>query len=108
VVPVAVFGTEHVRRGWRIRPRKIRVRAGRPLQFPTTGSSSPALAAAVTERMWACVSLQWEWLGGERPPEQSSQSASATALRSESARRERERISDTPADAVCEKEPRAA
>ena len=34
VAPVAVFGTEHVRRGWRIRPRKVRVRVGRPLQLP--------------------------------------------------------------------------
>ena len=25
---------------------------------------SPALASGVTERIWACVSLQWEWLGG--------------------------------------------
>ncbi len=65
VAPIAVIGTEHVRRGWRIRPRKIRARAGRPLTFPTTGNSSPALATAVTDRIWACVSLQWEWLGGE-------------------------------------------
>ena len=35
--PVAVIGTEHVRRGWRIRPRKVRVRVGRPLRFPTGG-----------------------------------------------------------------------
>jgi 1-acyl-sn-glycerol-3-phosphate acyltransferase len=66
VVPIAVRGSENVRRGWRIRPRKVRLRVGRPLSFPTSGSSSPALAAAVTDRVWACVSLQWEWLGGER------------------------------------------
>jgi glycerol-3-phosphate dehydrogenase (NAD(P)+) len=64
VAPVAVIGTEDVRRGWRIRPRKVRVRVGRPLRFPTAGRSSPALAVGVTERIWACVSLQWEWLGG--------------------------------------------
>jgi glycerol-3-phosphate dehydrogenase (NAD(P)+) len=64
VVPVAVIGTEDVRRGWRIRPRKVRIRVGAPLCFPTTGRSSPALAAAVTERIWTCVNLQWEWLGG--------------------------------------------
>jgi 1-acyl-sn-glycerol-3-phosphate acyltransferase len=67
VAPVAVIGSEHVRRGWRIRPRKVRLRVGRPLLFPTTHHSSPALAAAVTSRIWACVSLQWEWLGGEKP-----------------------------------------
>ena len=29
VVPVAIIGTEGVRRGWRIRPHKVRIRAGR-------------------------------------------------------------------------------
>jgi glycerol-3-phosphate dehydrogenase (NAD(P)+) len=64
VAPVAVIGSDEVRRGWRIRPRKVRLRVGRPLHYPTVESCSPALAAAVTERIWACVSLQWEWLGG--------------------------------------------
>ncbi|HWD11504.1 MAG TPA: lysophospholipid acyltransferase family protein [Solirubrobacteraceae bacterium] len=68
VVPIAVIGTEHVRRGWRIRPRKVRVRAGRALLFPSTRRSSPALAAAVTDRVWACVRLQWDWLGGVKTP----------------------------------------
>jgi glycerol-3-phosphate dehydrogenase (NAD(P)+) len=69
VVPVAVIGSDAVRRGWRIRPRKVRLRAGRPLRFPTVERCSPVLAAGVTERIWACVSLQWEWLGGAVPPE---------------------------------------
>ncbi|HEX2104568.1 MAG TPA: lysophospholipid acyltransferase family protein, partial [Solirubrobacteraceae bacterium] len=64
VVPVAVIGTEDVRAGWRIRPRRVRIRAGRALTFPRVPSPSPALAAAVTERIWPCVELQWEWLGG--------------------------------------------
>jgi glycerol-3-phosphate dehydrogenase (NAD(P)+) len=64
VAPVAVIGSDEVRRGWRIRPRKVRLRVGRPLRYPTVESCSPALAAAVTERIWACISLQWEWLGG--------------------------------------------
>jgi 1-acyl-sn-glycerol-3-phosphate acyltransferase len=64
VAPVAVFGTEDVRRGWRIRPRKVRLRVGAPLRFPSPEKTSPSLAAGVTERIWACVSLQWEWLGG--------------------------------------------
>ena len=34
VVPVAVIGTEAIRRGWRIRPHKVRIRAGRALQLP--------------------------------------------------------------------------
>lgn len=68
VAPIAVIGTEDVRRGWRVRPRRVRVRAGRPLLFPTAKRSSPALAAAVTQRIWACVRLQWEWLGGAPAP----------------------------------------
>jgi 1-acyl-sn-glycerol-3-phosphate acyltransferase len=67
VVPVAVIGTEDVRKGWRIRPRKVRIRAGRPLQFPRVEKASPQLAGAVTDRIWPCVMLQWEWLGGLAP-----------------------------------------
>src|SRR5450755_1160468 len=67
VVPVAVIGTEAVRRGWRIRPHKVRIRAGRPLRFPQVEGASPALAGAVTDRIWPCVMLQWEWLGGLPP-----------------------------------------
>jgi 1-acyl-sn-glycerol-3-phosphate acyltransferase len=64
VVPVAVMGTEDVRRGWRIRPRKVTLRYGRPLGFPIVERPSPSIALGVAERIWACVSLQWEWLGG--------------------------------------------
>jgi glycerol-3-phosphate dehydrogenase (NAD(P)+) len=67
VVPVAVIGTEAVRRGWRIRPHKVRIRAGRPLRFPHVEGASPELAGAVTKRIWPCVQLQWEWLGGMPP-----------------------------------------
>ena len=64
VVPIAIHGTEDVRRGWRIRPRRVSVRAGRPLSFPHLQAPSPALAGAVTARIWPCIELQWEWLGG--------------------------------------------
>jgi glycerol-3-phosphate dehydrogenase (NAD(P)+) len=64
VVPIAVHGTEAVRNGWRIRPHKVRIRAGAPLTFPQVENPSPALAGAVTDRIWPCVELQWEWLGG--------------------------------------------
>ena len=64
VVPIAVHGTEAVRNRWRIRPHKVRIRAGAPLTFPKVESPSPALAGAVTDRIWPCVELQWEWLGG--------------------------------------------
>jgi 1-acyl-sn-glycerol-3-phosphate acyltransferase len=64
VVPIAVIGTEEVRRGWRVRPRRVRIRVGRALRYPTVETPSPRLAAGVTDRIWACVSLQWDWLGG--------------------------------------------
>jgi 1-acyl-sn-glycerol-3-phosphate acyltransferase len=67
VLPVAVCGSEHVRRGWRIRPRKVRLRAGQPMTFPRTERPSPALAATVTDRIWPNIELQWEWLGGLPP-----------------------------------------
>jgi 1-acyl-sn-glycerol-3-phosphate acyltransferase len=67
VVPIAVHGTEQVRRGWRIRPRKVRLRVGGPVTFPRTEHPSPAIAATVTARIWPNVELQWEWLGGLPP-----------------------------------------
>jgi glycerol-3-phosphate dehydrogenase (NAD(P)+) len=67
VIPVAVIGTEHVRRGWRIRPRKVRLRMGVPMTFPQAERPSPALAATVTSRIWPNVELQWEDLGGLPP-----------------------------------------
>jgi glycerol-3-phosphate dehydrogenase (NAD(P)+) len=67
VVPIAVIGTEAIRRGWRIRPHRVRIRAGRPLRFPQVDQPSRALAGAVTDRIWPCVMLQWEWLGGLAP-----------------------------------------
>ena len=66
-MPVAVHGTEHVRTGLRVRPRKVKLRFGRAMTFPRTASPSPALAATVTERIWPNIELQWEWLGGLPP-----------------------------------------
>lgn len=68
VVPIAAIGTERVRRGWRIHPCKVRVRCGRPLRYPIVERSSQKIALGVAERIWVCVSLQWQWLGGEMPP----------------------------------------
>lgn len=67
VIPTAVIGTEDVRRGWRIRPRKVRVRLGRAMTFPVSEDPSPALAETVTGRIWPNVQLQWEDLGGLPP-----------------------------------------
>jgi 1-acyl-sn-glycerol-3-phosphate acyltransferase len=67
VVPVAVLGTEAVRRGWRIRPHRVTLRCGRPLSFTRVENPTLAEAAAVTDRIWLCVVLQWDWLGGKMP-----------------------------------------
>src|SRR3954454_4004864 len=67
VVPVAVHGTERARRGWRLRPVKVKVRLGRALTFPRVENASRSLATEVTARIWPCVELQWEWLGGLPP-----------------------------------------
>jgi glycerol-3-phosphate dehydrogenase (NAD(P)+) len=68
VVPVALKGTEYARsRGLRIKPVKVSLRFGRELTFPRVESPSPTLAREVTERIWPCVQLQWEWLGGLPP-----------------------------------------
>ena len=67
VVPTAVFGSEHVRRGRRIRPRRVRVRLGRAMTFPTVERPSPPLAESVTARIWPNVLLQWEAMGGLPP-----------------------------------------
>src|ERR1019366_9685713 len=67
VIPVAVLGTEAVRRGWRIRPHRVTLRCGRALSFPCVENPTLAEAAAVTDRIWLCVVLQWDWLGGKMP-----------------------------------------
>jgi glycerol-3-phosphate dehydrogenase (NAD(P)+) len=68
VVPVAVNGTEDVRKGWRIRPRKVRIAVGNPRTFPRAAAATPQLAAAVTERIWPDVIALWESLGGVPSP----------------------------------------
>jgi hypothetical protein len=61
------------------------------------------LAAGVTRRVWACVSLQWEWLGGAdgRPAlgggEAGRQAAQSRARRQGLAARERQALQ--PAEA---------
>jgi glycerol-3-phosphate dehydrogenase (NAD(P)+) len=67
VVPIAVPNSEQARRGWRIRPVRVHLRCGPALTFPRVDDPSPFLAGEVTERIWPCVGLQWEWLGGLPP-----------------------------------------
>lgn len=67
IVPIALIGTEDVRKKWRVRPRKVSIRAGDPLVFPQTPNPSRDLAVEVTNRIWPRVELQWEWLGGLPP-----------------------------------------
>src|SRR5919109_2075982 len=68
VVPIAVTNSERVRSGWRIKPVKVHIRCGPALTFPRVEEPSPFLAGEVTERIWPCVELQWEWLSGLPPP----------------------------------------
>ena len=67
VIPAAVLGTEAVRRGWRIRSRKVKVRLGKAMTFPRAAEPSRGLATTVTGRIWPNVELQWEDLGGLPP-----------------------------------------
>jgi 1-acyl-sn-glycerol-3-phosphate acyltransferase len=67
VVPIAVTGSERARNGFKIKPVKVHIRFGAPLTFPRVEDPSPFLAGEVTERIWPCVELQWEWLGGLPP-----------------------------------------
>jgi glycerol-3-phosphate dehydrogenase (NAD(P)+) len=67
VVPIAITGSERAREGWRIKPVKVHLRFGPPLTFPRVDDPSRFLAGEVTERIWPCVGLQWEWLGGLPP-----------------------------------------
>ena len=67
VLPTAVFGSERVRRRWRIYPRQVRVRLGRAMTFPRVEEPSPPLAESVTARIWPNVLLQWEEMGGLPP-----------------------------------------
>src|SRR5437763_1580253 len=62
-------GTENIRRGWRIRPRRVTVRCGRALTFPRPLDREPrhGLAQEIANRVWSCISLQWEYLGGLAP-----------------------------------------
>ena len=69
IVPVAIIGTEDIRSGWRIRPRRVTIRCGRALNFPrpVDAVATPHVAQEVTSRVWSCIQLQWEWLGGLAP-----------------------------------------
>src|ERR1700759_834836 len=45
VGPVAIIGTEAIRKGWRIRAKKVRIRIGNALHFPHVEESTAQLAA---------------------------------------------------------------
>jgi 1-acyl-sn-glycerol-3-phosphate acyltransferase len=68
VIPLAIHGTDDVRRGVLLRPRKIRVIAGDPLRFVGDQPSSPESAQSVTAEVWHAVSVLWESLGGAPAP----------------------------------------
>ena len=78
VIPVSVLGTDRVRKGWRVRPAKVRVRVGKSMQFPRVDSATPQMANGVTDRVWRCIELQWESIGGA-PPKRSEPAEPALA-----------------------------
>ena len=63
VVPTAVLGTERVRRGWRIRPRKVRIRLGRAMTFPR---AERPVAGARRDRDGADLAQRRAAVGGPR------------------------------------------
>ena len=63
VIPTAVLGTEEVRRGWRIRPRKVKVRLGRAMTFPRLGRS---LAGPRRDRHLPDLAQRRAAVGGHR------------------------------------------
>jgi glycerol-3-phosphate dehydrogenase (NAD(P)+) len=65
VVPIAVNGTEDVRRGVIFRPRPVTLSCGAPLRFPRVADPSPQLAGAITDRIWPSVEREWVAIGGE-------------------------------------------
>jgi glycerol-3-phosphate dehydrogenase (NAD(P)+) len=69
IVPVAIIGTEKIRKGWLVRPRRVTIRCGRAVTFPRPLDREPrhGLAQEIANRVWSCVSLQWEYLGGLPP-----------------------------------------
>ena len=67
VLPVAVIGTEAVRRGWRVRPHHVRIRCGRALRFPQRRRSLARAGGHRDRSHLAVRMLQWEWLGGLPP-----------------------------------------
>jgi glycerol-3-phosphate dehydrogenase (NAD(P)+) len=69
IVPTAIMGTEGIRRGWLICPRRVSVRCGRALTFPRPLDREPrhGTAQEIANRVWSCISLQWEYLGGRAP-----------------------------------------
>ncbi len=64
VVPIAVIGTEDVRRGVIFRPRPVTLSCGAPLRFPRVADPSPQLAGAITDRIWPAVEHEWVSIGG--------------------------------------------
>lgn len=90
VVPAAVVGTEHVRRGVLVKPRKVRISVAKPQGFPQPDWASPRLAGAVLDRVWPQIVLQWNVLTGNEhqapeiaPPPIAEQAAKPTAKPSE-------------------------
>jgi 1-acyl-sn-glycerol-3-phosphate acyltransferase len=68
VVPVAIQGSERVRRWKRLSFPKVTVRFGEPLRFPTEGAPGRERQLEVAERIFAPVRAMYDELSGSRQP----------------------------------------
>jgi glycerol-3-phosphate dehydrogenase (NAD(P)+) len=65
VVPTVLCGTDRVRRGWRVRPVKIRTWCAEPVSFERVEEPSAAAAQETTAEIWRHVEELWS----QTPPE---------------------------------------
>ena len=59
VVPIVLCGTDRVRRGWRIRPVKVRAWCSDPLRFERLDTVTSQAARDATDVIWRQVAQLW-------------------------------------------------
>jgi glycerol-3-phosphate dehydrogenase (NAD(P)+) len=80
IVPVAIIGTERVRRRFWLAPDKITVRAGAPTEVEADPDFTPNQARELTEQVWQDVERLWRSIGGEPTLQPQELRASARAV----------------------------
>jgi glycerol-3-phosphate dehydrogenase (NAD(P)+) len=64
IVPVAIIGTERIRRRFWLAPHKITVRAGALTAVDANPEFTPEQATELTEQVWGEVEQLWRAIGG--------------------------------------------